>query len=143
MKNIFSFLLLGMLCLACSKKNEVSPQDSFIRTLTASGWVTESVYNETDGDITSQYANFSLVFRQSSDSGYNGEYYVANGSHAFAASFGKWKISDDLKTLTFDNGRQFAVTLANGKLKLDFTVPAKNGRVQGLSGHFTFTLKVS
>ena len=128
---------------ACSKKDEVSPKDSFINSLTASTWVTESVYNETDGDLTSQYTAFSIVFKKNSGSNYNGDYYVANGSHAFSTSFGKWKISDDMKTMTFDNGKQITVDMSGGKLKLDFVVSANGGRTTGLKGHFTFVLKTS
>lgn len=144
MKTKIQILFLALLAsVACSKKDEVSPKDSFINSLTASTWVTESVYNETDGDLTSQYTSFSIVFRKNSSSGYNGDYYVANGSRAFSASFGKWKISDDLKTITFDNGKQLTVDLSGGKLKLDFVVSATGGRTTGLKGHFTFILKAS
>jgi hypothetical protein len=141
MKKIQILFLVLLAFVACSKKDEVSPKDSFINSLTSSTWVTESVYNETDGDLTSLYSNFSIAFRKNQSGGYAGDYYVANGGHAFTSSFGKWNISDDLKTMTFDNGKQITTDLSNNKLKLDFMVSPKGGRINGLSGHFIFQLK--
>ena len=135
-------ILATALCVfACSKNSNVSPKESMISTITSSEWVAENVVNETDGDLTSLYKNFSVTFRKNSSSNFMGEYYVANGSYAFPNGYGQWTISEDLKTMTFNNGQSIAIALTNKKLTMDFIIAPSTGRVSGVAGHFTFTLK--
>ncbi|HCW06017.1 MAG TPA: hypothetical protein DGG95_01485 [Cytophagales bacterium] len=139
MKTKFQICVFAVILLGCSKTNNVSPKENFLSSLTGHTWVTQSVYNETDGDLTSLYTNFSIVFTKGS-SNTGGNYSVVNGSRAFANSSGTWVVSDDLKTITLNGTQAMNVTLNGNLLKLDFMLPAKSGRLSGLTGHFIFLL---
>jgi len=130
------------LFLSCSDDEKVSPKDKMINQITESTWVVEQVEHGTDGDLTFQYTDFSLAFTASGSGDFIGEYFVGHGGYAFPDAFGKWNLSADLKNVLFDNDQEFAVEFVGERMLLDFTVnPPDGGRVEGLSGHFTFTLK--
>ena len=145
MKNFVYLLPFFVLLMACSedeKDENVSERDKVVNQITESTWVAEDVDHGTDGNLTDQYADFTIAFTKTKSTNFIGEYFVANGSYAFPDTFGKWSLSDDLKTVLFDNGQELAVEFENERMILDFTVsPPGDGRTTGLSGHFTFTLK--
>jgi hypothetical protein len=142
MKTIFNMLAVVMLLqLTACKDDDPNAHDQMINTLTKAPWVAVSVDHATDGDLTFQYEDFSMVFTKAAANSYDGEFYIANGGYAFPDAFGKWSLSDDNKTIIFDNGRELEATFSGDQLTLDFVVPPPTGgRVEGLSGHFTFLL---
>ena len=72
---------------------------------------------------------------------YDGDYYVAGGGRAFPELVGQWKFNDELTRLIFANGREMDMVLSDTTLTLTFDVAPEGGRVKGVSGRFTFTLK--
>lgn len=144
---IYFFALVTILqTTACSDDSgdsddeKVSEKDQTISQLTATTWVVENVEHTTDGDLTSQYEDFSIIFTKSNTGNFIGNYLVANGGYAFTDASGKWNISDDLHTILLDNDTELAFEFQGERMILDFTVSAPGGRTKGLSGHFTFTL---
>jgi len=143
MKKILNLLAVALVFqFAACKDDELSAHDQIVSDLTSGPWVAESVDHSTDGDLLFQYEEFSMVFAKTASNSYDGEYYVANGGHAFPNAYGKWSLSDDLSAIIFDDGREHEFSFNDGRLTLDFVVPPPTGgRVEGLSGHFTFVLK--
>jgi hypothetical protein len=147
MKNIklVSFLLMLAVAAACGddEPGGTDERTKKINALTVSPWVTVSVEHDTDGDLTFQYEDFSISFSKDPAAGAEGDYVVTNGGNAFPVPFGKWSLSDDLKTLSFTSGQELSIeSLTDGSLILNFVVePNAGGRIEGVSGEFTFTLK--
>lgn len=125
---------------ACKDNNEISQHDQTVNTLVASTWGNASVTNSADGDLSDQYTDFIMVFTSKPADGFDGTFLIANGLYAFPESTGKWKLSEDLTKIVFDSGREIDYQLSNNTLHLDFVVTPIGGRINGLSGHFTFDL---
>jgi len=140
MKIKIQILTMALLSFFSCKKHSESPKESMLNTISTS-WVAESVMNEPDGNITFEYTDFTITFVKKSSNGFDGEYYINNGSYAFPEASGKWSLSDDLKTLHFDDTQDISIDYSNDRLKLDFTLTAQSGRTNGLTGHFIFVLK--
>jgi hypothetical protein len=126
---------------ACKDNTELSQHDQNVNVLTASNWGSPTVINDSDGDLSDQYSDLLMVFTKKTIDGFDGTYVIANGLYAFPETTGKWKLSDDLTKIVFDSGREIDYTLSESNLHLDFTVTPTGGRINGLSGHFTFDLK--
>lgn len=144
MKKILIYLpvFFALFVASCSDDNEVSPKDEKVKHLTSSAWTTASVLHSTDGDLTSQYANYSITFSRNASSGIDGDYLVTNGSYAFPDAAGKWTLSADLSKITLTNGQEIAIeSLSDESLKFKVVVAPSSGRVSGLSGEFHFSLK--
>ena len=142
MKNFLTLIAIVALfqLSACKDDNEVSAHDKNVNMLTASAWGDAVVMNSTDGDLSDQYTDFIMVFTKKPENGFDGTYVIANGSYAFPEDSGKWKFNDDFTKIIFDSGKDMDVELSSTNLHLDFTVAPIGGRIDGLSGHFTFDL---
>lgn len=142
MKKIITTLtLLAVLFTACKEDSDPSAREKTINKLTASAWIADQVTHSTDGDLTFQYEDFSMLLSKSNANNYDGEFYIANGGNAFPEAMGKWRVNDDQTTIILDNGREIDFEFTENTLTLDFVVePTESGRANGLSGHFTFTL---
>ncbi|MBX2964124.1 MAG: hypothetical protein KF687_16555 [Cyclobacteriaceae bacterium] len=143
MKSILTISAIAFLLAfsACSSDDAVNERDQQINLLTSAPWITQSVMHATDGDLTDQYQNFSITFIKNPVSGFDGDYFVVNGSYAFPEPSGKWKFSNDLTKLIFINGQDLDASVTNSLLTLHFVVASPGGRTTGLSGQFTFVLK--
>ena len=146
MKKLFTYAsILSVLLLSACHDDEkgTDPRTKNMNLLTSSVWVTESVDHTTDGDLTFQYENFSIAFTQTGSSGMDGEYIAVNGGNAFPDSYGEWSLSSDSKTILLSNDQEMTIeSLTEGSLVLNFIVePPTGGRVEGVSGEFTFHLK--
>ncbi len=138
---IFTSLILVLMAGSC-KKDELTMQEIKINQLTSAPWKAVSVENAIDGDLTIQYIGFSISFLKNEQAGFNGEYYLLHGGVAFKDTFGKWKFNDDQTVIQFDNGLELGTTLSENQLSIIVIVePPLGGRVNGLSGKFTFVLK--
>ncbi len=142
----FASLLLIVVAVACGSKDEDPKPDAkakAISTLTGSKWIANSVEHAIDGDLTFQYEDFSITFSKHPAAGAEGDYTVINGGNAFPDPSGKWSLSEDGHTIFFTSGQEFAIeSLTDQSLILNFTVPpSSGGRVEGMSGEFTFNLK--
>jgi hypothetical protein len=126
---------------ACKDDNEANNHDQSVAMLTASAWGSPTVMNATDGDLSDQYSDMIMVFNKKPDSGFDGTYVIGNGLYAFPETTGKWKFNSDLTKIVFDSGREISYTLSKTNLHLDFVVAPIGGRINGLSGNFTFDLK--
>ncbi len=142
MKNFLTLIAIVALfqLSACKDDNEVNAHDKNVNMLTASAWGDAVVMNSPDGDLSDQYDNFLIIFTKKSAGDFDGSFLVANGGYAFTESTGEWKFSEDLSKIIFDSGKEMDVELSSTNLKLDFTVAPIGGRIDGLSGHFTFDL---
>jgi hypothetical protein len=138
-------LLLALLALfgynQCAEDHHVTLKESQIRMLTSNVWIPALVENSSDGDLTFQYTDFAIAFIKSDKQGFDGDYYLSGGGNAFKELFGKWRFNDDLTKLVLQNGREMDLELSSNALTLSFYQAPVNGRVQGLSGVFTFHLK--
>ncbi|MBL7857138.1 MAG: hypothetical protein JNM57_05560 [Cyclobacteriaceae bacterium] len=143
MRNILtlSTLVIVLAFSGCKDDEEFSKRQTDITKLTAVAWGNPIVQHGTDGDLSDQYENFAIVFALTFNDGYDGTFVVSNGGYAFPENAGKWRLSEDLNRIIFDNGREFDVEIEAKTLKMDFTVAPSGGRVAGLSGHFTFDLQ--
>jgi len=142
----FISLLLIVVVAACSSKDEDPKPDAKAETinkLTASKWIANSVQHATDGDLTFQYEDFSITFSKNPAAGAEGDYTVINGGNAFPDPSGKWSLSEDGKTILFTSGPEIAIeSLTDQSLVLNFIVsPGSGGRIEGVSGEFTFNLR--
>jgi hypothetical protein len=137
----FTSLILVLITGAC-QKDDLTMQESKINQLTSAPWKAVSVESATDGDLTIQYIGFSMSFLKNKQAGFNGEYYVQHGGVVFKDTFGKWKFNDDQTVIQFDNGLELETTLSENQLSITvFVEPPLGGRVNGLSGKFSFVLK--
>lgn len=125
---------------ACKDDNEVSAHDQNVNVITASTWGDPTVTHP-DGDLSDQYSDFIIAFTKKPADGFDGIFVIGNGSYAFPENSGKWKFSEDLTKIILDSGRELDVELSATNLNLDFIVTPEGGRIDGLSGHFTFDLK--
>lgn len=125
---------------ACKDDNEISAHDQNVNTITASTWGDPTVTHP-DGDLSDQYTNFIIAFTNKPANGFDGDFVVGNGGYAFTENSGRWKFSEDLTQIILDSGRELDVELSSTNLNLDFIVTPEGGRINGLSGHFTFDLK--
>lgn len=143
MKNFLTLFAIAFLfqLSACKDDNEISQHDQNVTMLTATNWGNPTVMNATDGDLSEQYADLIMVFTKKSTDGFDGTFVIGNGLYAFPETSGKWKFSNDLTKIVFDSGRELDYTLSENNLHLDFVVAPIGGRINGLSGHFTFDLK--
>ena len=142
MKNILTLIAIVALFLlsACKDDNvDASSHDQSVAMLTASAWGNPTV-NHPDGDLSDQYTDFIIAFTKKPADGFDGIFVVGNGGYAFPESTGKWKFSEDLTQIIFDSGRELDIVLSATNLNLDFIVTPEGGRINGLSGHFTFDL---
>jgi len=119
---------------------EISAHDQNINMLTANAWAHPTVTHP-DGDLSDQYTNLLIVFTKKADAGFDGDFLIANGGYAFPENFGQWKFNEGLTKIILDSGRELNVQLSSNSLQLDFTVAPTGGRINGLSGHFTFDLQ--
>jgi hypothetical protein len=73
----------------------------------------------------------------------DGECIAANGGNAFPDVSGEWSLSSDGHTIILSNDQEMTIgNLTEGSLVLNFIVtPPTGGRVEGVSGEFTFHLK--
>jgi hypothetical protein len=99
------------------------------------------VTHGTDGDLSEQYADFVIGFSKTTASGFDGTFVVSNGGYAFPEDAGNWKFNDALTAIIIDSGRELEFELSKDNLILDFTVAPSGGRVDGISGQFTFELQ--
>jgi hypothetical protein len=139
MKKILTLIALVVLFQLSACKDdtqEVSSHDQNVDMLTANPTVTHP-----DGDLSDQYENFVIIFTKKSAGGFDGDFLVANGGYAFPESLGSWKFNEDLTKIILDSGRELDVALSATHLNLDFIVTPEGGRIDGLSGHFTFDLQ--
>ena len=146
MKKLFAYasLIAVVLATACDKDEpKADPRSESINLLTASPWVIQTVEHSTDGDLTFQYSDFSIVFTKNASGNTDGDYVAANGGNAFPDTFGKWGLSDDRRMIVLSNGQELTVeNLTSQSLVLNFVVaPPTGGRIAGVSGEFTFHLK--
>lgn len=125
---------------SCGDDQEKSARSLKTDLLTATPWGNAQVTHATDGDLSGQYTDFVITFTRNASSGYDGNFVVANGGHAFEEVAGKWKFDDSLNQLIFDSGKTMDIELMADHLQLDFTVLSMGGRADGLTGHFTFNL---
>lgn len=141
MKNILTLIAIVALfqLSACKDDNEANTHDQNVAMLTASAWGNPTV-NHPDGDLSDQYTDFIIAFTKKPTDGFDGIFVVGNGGYAFPESTGKWKFSEDLSQIIFDSGRELDIELSATNLNLDFIVTPEGGRIDGLSGHFTFDL---
>jgi len=141
MKNFFK--ATALLCLlsfsACKEDDALNAHDQKVKTLTANTWGNATV-THADGNLSSQYEDFAIVFNKNASAGFDGTYLIANGGYAFSEASGKWKFSDDLTQIILDSGKEMDAELSSTRLQLDFTVSSASGRAAGLSGHFVFDL---
>jgi hypothetical protein len=142
MKNIFRLTILLALIQfsACSDDNNGGSKSAKSTILTKEPWAHAQV-SHTDGDLSSQYTNFVIVFTKNASDGFDGTYVISNGGHAFTETSGKWKFSEDFSQILFDSGKEINIELTEDHLKLDFIAPPPGGKVAGLSGHFIFELQ--
>ena len=142
MKNIITILALGtILHFSSCSKDEVDPRAATIGKLTESSWGNAKV-THADGDLSAQYQQFAIAFTNQSSGGFDGQFVISNGGHAFPETSGRWKFSDTLDQIIFDSGTEIDYDLNDTTLKLDFTTPPPSGgRMKGLGGHFIFELK--
>lgn len=146
MKSIIKLtLLLFVLQLWACKDNDKEQEketESEIKTnmLTAATWGRAEV-THSDGDLSDQYVNFAIGFTRNGSDGFDGNFIISSGGHAFSEIAGKWKFSDDFNQIIFDSGKEIDIELSKELLTLDFTVPPSGGKVTGLSGHFVFKLR--
>ena len=142
MKNLFTMvaLLIVLSFAACNNDDEPNAHDKKLNMISAKSWGDATV-THADGDLSSQYGDFVIVFNKNSSNGFDGSYVIAKGGYAFSETSGKWKFSDDLTQIIFDSGKEMDFELTGSSLQLDFTVAAAGGRAAGLSGHFIFDLK--
>lgn len=140
-KFILTLFVASTVIFQCSKDNEPSLKSQKIKLLASDVWVTESVLNSEDGDLTFQYTDFTIAFVKNGDAGFDGDYYLTGGGHAFPELTGKWKFSKDVTKLVLQNGREMGIMLTAGSLTLTFHMDASGGRTRGLGGDFIFNLK--
>ncbi len=142
MKNFLILIaIVALFQLSSCKDDKVSGHDQNINLLTSSNWGNPTVINATDGDLSDQYTDFIMVFKNKSADGFDGTFVIGNGLYAFPETTGKWRFSEDLTKIIFDSGREIDFELSEKKLQLDFVVTPDGGRINGLSGHFTFDLQ--
>lgn len=140
MKNILKLIgLLFVLQLSSCNDDGENKQEVMTNILTKSGWGHATV-THSDGDLSDQYSNFSMLFTKQPSSGFDGTYFISNGGYAFSETSGKWKFSKDLKQIILDSGKVMDIQLEKTHLQLDFTTASSGGRLTGLSGHFVFDL---
>jgi hypothetical protein len=137
--NIVSFIVITTL-MSCGDSGETPKQDGTTTLLTASSWGNAEV-THSDGDLSDQYENFMIVFTSNASSGYNGTFIVANGGNAFSEISGLWKFNSDKTQIILDSEKAIDFTVTKTSLVLEFTVAAPDGKVAGISGHFTFELQ--
>lgn len=142
MKNLFIPLcLLATLWLSGCDSNELSSREAAIKKLTDGPWSASEVTHASDGDLTSQYEDFSLVLIESEKNSYDGTFFTANGFIAFPETSGLWRLNEGLTDIVFENGRTFKFSFDKDDLILTFEVPPSDGgRTNGVSGNFTFRL---
>lgn len=142
MKNIFRITILLALIQfsACSDDDNGGSKNAKTTMLTKEPWAHAQV-SHTDGDLSSQYTNFVIVFTKNVSDGFDGTYVISNGRHAFTETSGKWKFNEDFSQIILDSGKEIDITLTEEQLTMDFIAPAPGGKVRGLSGHFIFELQ--
>jgi hypothetical protein len=143
MKNLFNMtaLLIVLSFGACKNDDEPNAHDKKVDMISAHSWGDATV-THADGDLSSEYDNFVIVFNNNSSDGFDGTFVIGNGGYAFSETSGHWKFSDDVKQIILDSGKEMDFELSGNSLQLDFTVAAAGGgRAAGLSGHFVFDLK--
>ncbi|HEY0741855.1 MAG TPA: hypothetical protein VGD40_10345 [Chryseosolibacter sp.] len=133
-------MLVVLVVIQCSKEKDPSPKEQKMHMLTDGAWMVDKVHNNADGDITSLYATFAIAFSKSPFGNFEGDYYVAAGGRAFPDVYGHWRFNEDLSRLILDNGREMEISLSDKILTLRFSLAPTGGRMDGLSGDFTFTL---
>lgn len=133
-------LLLALIQLGACDDDKGGEQSAQTKMLTAEPWAHPQV-THSDGDLSSQYANFVIVFTSHASDGFNGTYLISNGGYAFTETSGKWKFNNDKSKIVLDSGKEMDFVLDEEHLELDFVVPAPGGKVAGLSGHFAFSLQ--
>lgn len=119
---------------------EISAHEQNVNMISANAWAHPTVTHP-DGDLSDQYTNFLLVFTKKADGDFDGDFLIANDGYAFPENFGQWKFNDDLTKIVLDSGREIDYQLSQNSLHLDFIVAPTGGRINGLSGHFTFDLQ--
>ncbi|NJM25211.1 MAG: hypothetical protein HC859_06650 [Bacteroidia bacterium] len=143
MKRIISKIMMAasvVLLLSCGDDNETSQRDRDIASIAANAWG-DPVVDSSDGDLSEDYADFVMVFTKSQANGFEGSFVISNGSYGFTETSGHWTLTDDLNKMVFDSGKEMDYDLIDGHLILHFEVADPGGRIDGLSGQFTFELK--
>jgi hypothetical protein len=141
MKNFLTLIAIVALLQmsACKDDSEVNLHNQSVAMLTAAAWGNPTVIHP-DGNLSDQYTDFIIAFTKKPADGFDGLFVVGNGGYAFRENSGKWKFSEDRTQIIFDSGRELDIALSSTHLKLDFIVTPEDGRINGLSGHFTFDL---
>src|SRR5690349_6195041 len=80
---LVTILILVSAAFSQCSKDDPSAKSRKISILTSDVWITESVINSADGDLTFQYTNFEIAFVKNGDAGFDGDYYLADGGTAF------------------------------------------------------------
>ena len=144
MKNILK-ILTGLLIIlqlsSCSEDNGKSKREVKADMLTEAPWGHAQVTHSPDGDLSSQYTNFMIVFSVAKADGFDGNYIISNGGYAFSETIGKWKFNDALDQIILDSGKPMDIQLDADYLQLDFVTTSAGGKMIGLSGHFVFDLQ--
>ena len=140
MKNILRITILFTLIQIGACSDEGGGGNTQTKMLTKEPWAHAQV-THSDGDLSSQYENFIIIFSDKTSGVFNGTYIISNGGNAFTETTGHWKFNDDKSKIILDSGKEMDFVLDNEHLELDFVVPAPGGKVAGLSGHFAFSLQ--
>lgn len=142
---MYASLFLAVIVSACKSddKEGTDPHAEKIGLVTSGVWQAESVIHSTDGDLTFQYEDFTITFTNNATSGSDGDFLVQNGGNAFPDASGKWSLNSDLNTISLSNGQDMTIeNLSSQSLVLKFIVaPSAGGRIEGVSGEFTFHLE--
>jgi hypothetical protein len=144
MKNILKLTMVTLLVQLAACREDAAPSAREIKLdlLASSTWGNAQVIHATDGNLSSEYAEFAIAFTKGSTNGFDGTFIISNGGNAFSEGSGRWKFSVDLRKIILDSGKDITFEVDDEHLTLDFVVPPPpNGRIDGLSGHFTFDLK--
>lgn len=126
-------ILMALLFISsCKDDDPIDPKAQKLNQLNAS-WAMQSVSND-GNDVSSQFTGFTL-----SIDGTN--YNTQNGGNPWPAS-GTYELSgDNLDLILRNDGVEMTIDeLTTDKLVLSFSYSAVNGRVNGITGGFTFSM---
>lgn len=143
MKNLSKplFLLISLVCIVvalslsgCSKDDGLSPDQQRIKDLTTT-WTLGSVTND-NVDVTDQFTGFMLVINDTN-------YTTKNGGNAWSASGSYSFVENNIDHLMRDDNVQITIdSFSSSEITLSFTINQVNtgGRINGITGNFTFSL---
>src|SRR5262245_7787478 len=96
MKSILKItaLLIVLQLTGCGEDKGKSEEQAMTDMLTATAWGHAAV-THSDGDLSDQYTNFTILFTDHGADGFDGNYIISNGGYAFSEIAGKWRLSAD------------------------------------------------